>query len=49
MPTSSYGVSCWKGIMQMMEKFKAAIRVEVGSRVKTFDEDIMTESDMGLC
>lgn len=27
----SHGVSYWKGIMQSMEKFKEAVRIQVGS------------------
>lgn len=30
-----HGVSWWKGIMQMVEKFKEAIQVEVGSGMNT--------------
>lgn len=30
-----FGVGCWKGIMQEMESFKTATRIEVGSGTKT--------------
>lgn len=33
--TSSYVVSCWKSIMQMVEKFKKATRVEIGLGLNT--------------